>query len=234
MSKAAIATSYQVSLLNRVVRRLFRPFFRLIFHLLSPVKITGRENIPRRGGYLIAINHVSTYDPPFVVAFWPVAPEAVGAVEIWNRPGQSQLARLYGAIQVHRGEFDRRLLEMMVAAVQAGRPLVIAPEGGRSHTPGLRQGMPGVAYIADKANVPVIPVGVVGTTRDYFQNASRGKRPPLEIRIGKPLRLPPLSGHGAERRAALQKNADLVMVHLAALLPVEYRGMYAEIGSTEA
>ena len=229
-----MTTSYQVTLLNRVVRRLLRPVFRLIFHLLSPVKITGRENVPRRGGYLIAINHVSTYDPPFVVAFWPVAPEAVGAVEIWSRPGQSQLARLYGAIQVHRGEFDRHLLETMVAAVQAGRPLVIAPEGGRSHTPGLRQGMPGVAYIADKANVPVIPVGVVGTTRDYFQRASRGKRPPLEMRIGEPLHLPPLSAHGAERRAALQKNADLVMVHLAALLPAEYHGMYAEIGSTEA
>ena len=119
MSKTAMTTSYQVTLLNRVVRRLLRPVFRLIFHLLSPVKITGRENVPRRGGYLIAINHVSTYDPPFVVAFWPVAPEAVGAVEIWSRPGQSQLARLYGAIQVHRGEFDRHLLETMVAAVQA-------------------------------------------------------------------------------------------------------------------
>jgi 1-acyl-sn-glycerol-3-phosphate acyltransferase len=211
-----------------------RPAFRWLFHLLSPVKITGREHVPQQGGYLIAINHVSTYDPPFVVAFWPVAPEAIGAVEIWSRPGQSQLARLYGAIQVHRGEFDRHLLETMIAAVQAGRPLVIAPEGGRSHTPGLRQGMPGVAYVAAKANVPVIPVGIVGTTRDYFKRASRGKRPPLEMRIGEPLRLPPVSGHGAERRLALQENTDLVMARLAALLPAEYRGIYHEIGSTEA
>jgi 1-acyl-sn-glycerol-3-phosphate acyltransferase len=220
-------TPYTVPLLNRAIRRLVRPSFRLLFHLLSPVKITGRENVPRRGGYLVAINHVSTYDPPFAIAFWPVAPEAVGAVEIWSRPGQSQLARLYGVIQVHRGEYDRSLLETMVAAVRAGRPLVIAPEGGRSHQPGLRQGMPGVAFIAEKAGVPVIPVGIIGTTRDYFQRASRGLRPPLEMRIGEPLHLPAVPGRGAERRAALQKNADLVMIHLAALLPEEYHGMYA-------
>lgn len=220
-------TPYPVPLHNRVMRRFFRTGFRLLFHLLSPVKITGREHVPPRGGYLIAINHVSTYDPPFAIAFWPVAPEAVGAVEIWSRPGQSQLARLYGVIQVHRREYDRSLLETMLAALQAGRPLVIAPEGGRSHQPGLRQGMPGIAYIAEKAGVPVIPVGIIGTTRDYFQRARQGLRPPLEMRIGEPLRLPPLPAQGAERRAALQKNTDLVMVRLAALLPEEYRGIYA-------
>ena len=142
------------------------------------------------------------------------------------RPGQAQLARLYGGIQAHRGEYDRRLLETMIAALQAGRPLLIAPEGGRSHTPGLRQGLPGVAYAADKAAVPIIPVGVVGTTRDYFKRATHGERPPLEMRIGEPVHLPPVSGHGAERRAALQKNTDLLMRHLAALLPSEYRGVY--------
>jgi 1-acyl-sn-glycerol-3-phosphate acyltransferase len=225
---------YKVPLHNRAIRWLFRPAFRMLFHLLSPVTITGRANVPQGGGYLIAMNHVSTYDPPFVVAFWPVAPEAVGAVEIWERPGQSQLARLYGGIQVHRGEYDRRLLETMIAALQAGRPLLIAPEGGRSHTPGLRQGLPGVAYAADKANVPIVPVGVVGTTRDYIKRAIRGERPPIEMRIGKPLQLPPVSGHGAERRAALQENTDLLMSHLAALLPPEYRGVYSESSAAEA
>jgi len=228
-----MAAGYQVSFHNRVIRWLFRPVFRMLFHLLSPVTITGRENVPRRGGYLIAINHVSTYDPPFVVAFWPVAPEAVGAVEIWSRPGQSQLARLYGGIQAHRGEYDRQLLETMIRVLKSGRPLLIAPEGGRSQTPGLRLGLPGVAYAADKANVPIIPVGVVGTTRDYFHQAIRGKRPPLEMHIGQPMKLPPVVGHGAERRAALQENTDLLMSHLAALLPPEYRGVYAESVSTE-
>jgi 1-acyl-sn-glycerol-3-phosphate acyltransferase len=222
-----MSAGYTVPIHNQAIRWLFRPLFRLLFHLLSPVKITGRTNVPKHGGYLIAINHVSTYDPPFAVAFWPVAPEVVGAVEIWTRPGQAQLAHLYGGIQVHRGEYDRRLLDTMIAALRAGRPLLIAPEGGRSHKPGLRRGYPGIAYVAGKADVPVVPVGVIGTTRDYFTRASRGERPPLEMRIGQPLRLPPVPGHGAERRAALQENTDLLMRHLAALLPPEYHGIYA-------
>lgn len=218
---------YSVPVHNQLFRGLVRPLFRGLFHLLSPVTITGRANVPTQGSYLIAINHVSTYDPPFAVAFWPTAPEAVGAIEIWTRPGQSQLARLYGGIQVHRGEYDRQLLETMISALRAGRPLLIAPEGGRSHTPGLRRGLPGVAYVADKAQVPVVPVGVIGTTRDYIERALRGERPPLELRIGPPLRLPPVAGHGAPRRSALQDNTDLLMRHLADLLPKEYRGVYA-------
>ena len=227
-------TGYRVPFQNKAFRWLLQPLFRGLFHLLSPVTITGRQNVPRHGAYVIAINHVSTYDPPLVVAFWPSPPEAVGAVEIWSRPGQSQLARLYGGIQAHRGEYDRRLLETMIAALQAGRPLLLAPEGGRSHKPGLRRGLPGVAYVADKAGVPVVPVGVIGTTEDYFQRARRGERPPVEISIGSPLRLPHVNGHGVERRTALQNNTDLLMRHLAALLPPEYRGVYASDGSSEA
>ena len=220
-------SGYRVPFHNRVIRRALRPVFRLVFRLLGPVKITGKENIPQNGGYLIAINHISYFEAPLVAAFWPVAPEAAGAVEIWSRPGQAQLVRLYGGIPVHRGEYDRRLLEKMVAALQAGRPLMIAPEGGRSHTPGLRRGLPGVAYVADKASVPVVPVGVIGTTRDYFDRAIHRRRPPLELRIGTPLHLPRVEGRGALRRTALQANVDQVMLQLAALLPPDYRGVYA-------
>jgi 1-acyl-sn-glycerol-3-phosphate acyltransferase len=204
-----------------------RPAFRLLFHILSPVTITGRENVPKKGAYLVALNHVSTYDPPFIIAFWPTAPEAAGAVEIWERPGQSTLARLFGGIQVHRGRFDRLVLEKMIAALESGRPLVIAPEGGRSHTPGMRQAESGVAYIADKTGVPVIPVGIVGTTDDYAHKAFRFKRPPLEMRIGKPVRLPPVEGKGIARHRSLQANTDMLMREIAALLPPEYHGAYA-------
>ena len=102
---------YTVPISNRIVRRVFRPVFRLVFHILSHIRIIGRENVPKSGPYLIAINHVSLFEAPFVLAFWPTAPEAVGAVDIWNRPGQSTLARLYGGIPVHRGEYDRQLLD---------------------------------------------------------------------------------------------------------------------------
>jgi 1-acyl-sn-glycerol-3-phosphate acyltransferase len=105
--------------------------------------------------------------------------------------------------------------------------LLIATEGGRSHVPGLRPGLPGVAYVVDKVKVPVVPVGIVGSTEDFFRRFRSGKRNHLEMHIGAPVRLPPIEGRGETRRSALQHNVDLIMVHIAALLPQEYRGVYA-------
>jgi 1-acyl-sn-glycerol-3-phosphate acyltransferase len=92
----------------------------------------------------------------------------------------------------------------------------------------MQRGKPGVAYIMDEAQVPIVPVGIVGTTDDFWQRATHGGRPQLEMRIGEPFRLPLLEGKGAERREARQRHADLVMQHIAALLPEEYRGVYAD------
>lgn len=211
-----------------LTRPLLRFIFRLIFRILSPVKIEGRENIPRGRPYLVAINHVSLYEAPFIGVFWPEQLEAMGAVDIWSKPGQNILARLWGGIPVRRGEYDRLLFDRVLSALAAGYPLLIAPEGGRSHRPGMRPAKPGIAYLAEKSGAPVVPVGIVGATDDYWDKASRGKRPPLEMRIGKPIHLPPVTGVGAARRAARQRNADLVMRRIAGLLPEEYRGVYAD------
>ena len=71
-------------------------------------------------------------------------------------------------------------------------------------------------------------MGLVGTTEDFWQRAKRGERPTLEMRIGKPITLPEITAKGNERHEARQHNADLVMRHLAGLLPEAYRGVYAE------
>jgi 1-acyl-sn-glycerol-3-phosphate acyltransferase len=196
--------------------------------LLSRVHITGKENVPESGAYLITINHVSLFEPPFALAFWPKAAEGAGAVDIWGRTGQSLLVRLYGGIPVHRGEYDRELIDTMLGVLKSGRPLLIAPEGGRTHTTAMRRALPGTAYLADLAGVPVVPVGIVGTSDDFLERALHGHRPEIEMRIGPPFILPPIAGRGEERRSARQRNADLIMRKIAALLPPEYHGVYAE------
>lgn len=218
---------YQVTSQVRIFRWMLRPIFRLLFHVISEVRISGLENIPVGGAYIIAINHISIVEPPFIIAFWPVAPEAVGAKEIWERKGQSILAKLYGGIQVHRNEFDRQVIDNMIEVVASGHPLLIAPEGGRSHTPGMRRAYPGVAYIAEKSGVPIVPVGIIGSTSDFLRQAIKFKRPVLEMIIGVPMELPKLKGKGAHRRSELQKNSDLIMYKLADLLPPDYQGVYA-------
>ena len=219
---------YTVPLHIRLLRAVLRPIFRGIFHILSRVRIVGRENIPAKGPYLVAINHVSLFEPPFILAFWPVQLEGAGAVEIWERRGQAFLVRMYGGIQVHRGEYDRQLIDQIISALRSGRPLVLAPEGGRSHSLGMRRGLPGVAYLVEQTGVPVIPVGIVGTYDEFFADCLKGKRPNLEMRIGKPLQLPPVEGKGAVKRAARQRNVDLIMLAIADLLPAEYHGVYAQ------
>jgi 1-acyl-sn-glycerol-3-phosphate acyltransferase len=202
--------------------------FQGLFRLLSDVCIHGQENVPRRQAYIVVINHISLYDPPFALAFWPEMLEAMGASDIWRRPGQKWLARMYHGIPVHRGEYDREVFDKALAVLASNRPLLLAPEGGRSHATSMRQAKPGVAFLVEQAGVPVIPAGIFGTTDDFWHRARSGHRPRLEMCIGKPLQLPPVDGKGAERRLARQRNADLVMAHVASLLPPEYRGYYTD------
>jgi 1-acyl-sn-glycerol-3-phosphate acyltransferase len=208
--------------------RLYLRFgIRTIFKILGRIKVVGQENVPLGKPYVIAINHISIFDPPLAVSFWPEQPEVIGAADVFEKKGQGTLLSLYGVIPVHRGEYDRALLEKILAIIKSGRPLVIAPEGGRSHEAAMRRAKPGIGYIIEHTQVPVVPVGLVGTMDDFWQRAKRGEKPPLEMRIGKPIIFPPITEKGAERRQARQKNADLVMRYIAGLLPEEYHGVYA-------
>jgi 1-acyl-sn-glycerol-3-phosphate acyltransferase len=224
-----MSAPYRVPFRFRLSRPVLKVVFQLIFHVLARVKVNGKENLPYGEPYVVAINHISLYDPPLAAAFWPEMLEIIGASDVFARPGQGQLVRLYNVIPVHRGEFDRAVLQRVISVIKAGLPLLIAPEGGRSHVTAMRRAYPGVAYIVEQTGVPVVPVGLVGTTDDFWQRAKRGERPHLEMRIGKPIKLPLITGKGTARREARQRNADLVMQHIAALLPEDYRGVYRTV-----
>lgn len=223
-----INDAYHVPLRFKIIRPIIKRLFQGIFHLLGRVRIVGRENIPYGKPYVVAMNHVSIFDPPFVAAFWPEDLEIIGAEDVFAKPGQGQLLKLYGVIPVHRGDYDRSLLIKIIRLIKSSLPLLIAPEGGRSHVTAMRRAKPGIAYIIEQTSVPVLPVGLIGTTEDYWQRARRGERPLLEMRIGQPIHLPKVTAKGTARHEARQKNADLVMSYLAGLLPEEYRGVYAE------
>jgi 1-acyl-sn-glycerol-3-phosphate acyltransferase len=103
---------------------------------------------------------------------------------------------------------------------------MVAPEGGRSHQPGLRKGKPGVVYLIERTHAPVVPVGVVGTTDDFWSKAIRGKKPVLRMQIGIPFELPEIADPEAAPKEIRQRKVDFIMQRLAALLPSHYRGVY--------
>ncbi len=226
--------SYQIALHQRLFRPVLSPLFRFLFRIFGQVTIHGSSNVPAKGPYLVVFNHVSIYDPPLMISFWPTKLEILGATEIWQRPGQSVLARLWGAIPVRRGELDRVAMLRMVSALKDGRPLLVSPEGTRSHTPGMQQAKSGVIYLIEKTGVEIVPVGVVGTTDDFVKRAFTGKHPKLEMNIGPPFRLPEaLNIPGEAPRDTRQRKVDYLMTKIAEQLPETYRGWYASLNAAD-
>jgi len=209
----------------RLFRACARPVFRILFHILSRIEIDGLENVPKHGSYLVACNHISIYEPPLVLAFWPRVLEVAAGVDVFDRPQQGRLVRLYGSLPVHRGEFDRELLESMVTMLKAGRSVLIFPEGGRSHSPGLRQAWHGTSYVAARASVDVVPVAVSGT--ESLGGAIRDRRrAPLRLSIGPALGAPSIDLRSPGRKSALVSHTETIMRSIGTLLPEAYRGVY--------
>lgn len=222
MSKA-----YRIPWYNKLARKIIAPLFRFLFSKLSRIEITGLEKIPLGKPYLLVFNHVSVVEAPILVSHWPEFLEALGAKDVWDRPGQNLLAIAYGGIPINRGEVDRTAMYMMLDVLKAGKPLLIAPEGTRSHQPGMQIGKPGIAFVYEKIPVPFVPVGMVGTTDKFLPDMLHFRHPVVKVNIGDPFLLPNELGAGEKRSVAYQIQVDYVMKKIAELLPEEYRGVYA-------
>jgi 1-acyl-sn-glycerol-3-phosphate acyltransferase len=203
---------------------LLRRVFVFLEWLLLKVEVSGTENVPREGAFLAVINHLSIADPTMVYVHIPRQMVMFVADKWKNTPGISHLANTVGAIWVARGEADLSAIKQAVAALKSGQPLGIAPEGTRSPTHRLQRAKTGAAYLADRANVPILPMALSGTER-LGENLRRLRRTPVRLVVGKPFRLPP---HGRAKADVLEAYTDLIMCHMAALLPPEYRGVYAD------
>ena len=219
---------YRVPLNIQISRRFMRVFFRGLFHILGKVELYGLDKIPTDHQYVVAFNHVSMVEVPFIGSFWPAILEIIGATVVWERPVHAFVAKGWSGIQVYREGFDREVFQKVIQVFESGRSLMISPEGTRSRTTGMQRGKPGVAYIVDKVKVPVIPVAVVGNTYEFLKEGIRRKRPTIQMIVGDLIDLPPLTGRGEEKRNMRQHNTDIIMARIAELLPEDYRGVYSD------
>ena len=213
-------------MVRRFVRFLFCSVFHLLFFLLSRLNVQGKENIPNHGGYIAAANHFSFIEVPLVYCLLS-RDDASGLVakKHQNNPLFRWLANAINGIWLNRKEIDTRALRAARDHLKGGGVLGIAPEGTRSQTGALLKGKTGVAFLADQAGVPILPVGVSGTWQ-ITKEILTLQRPRINVKFGAPFTFPPIDRR--ERDAGLKQNTDEIMCQIAALLPPENRGEYAE------
>jgi 1-acyl-sn-glycerol-3-phosphate acyltransferase len=200
--------------------------FRMAFALLTNLEVKELENIPPSGPYILAANHLSRTDPPLLFIYFG-GKNITGWVANKYRRNLffGLLVRLGNPIFIRRGEVDRQAIEAAVKALNAGKVFGLAPEGTRSRVGSLIRGKTGIAYLADAAQVPILPIAITGTDT-LFRDLLRFRRPNITVTFGDLFHLPPLDPE--DRNAGLRKNTDEVMCRIAAMLPESYRGVYAD------
>jgi 1-acyl-sn-glycerol-3-phosphate acyltransferase len=143
----------------------------------------GANRVPRRGGLVLAANHLHWVDIPVIGLVTPRPVNFVAKIEAHRIPGLGQFIRMHGALAVRRGESDREAVRRMRQAARDGRAVGLFVEGTRQLTgrPGTAQ--PGAAMIAIQESVPVVPVAVYGT-----QSWKPGNFAPCSVAFGEPMR----------------------------------------------
>jgi 1-acyl-sn-glycerol-3-phosphate acyltransferase len=207
---------------------LLRFLIRILLRLIARFEIRGRENVPLTGGMVIAANHIGFLDIIMVYFGIDRTDLFIPVAEKWEKIGWIRwLSKPLNILFVDRFNPDLKALRKMMALMEEGKCLVIAPEGTRSRTGGLIEGKPGVAYLAARSGFPVVPVAITGTEDEKVSaNVKRFKKSFITLTGGKPFVIPPLPNK--DRDAALQQSTDEIMCQIAALLPEQYRGVYSE------
>jgi 1-acyl-sn-glycerol-3-phosphate acyltransferase len=205
-----------------------RSLIRLLLRLLTHVEVRGQENIPTSGNFVIAANHLGLVDAflPFYIVDNNNLVLLVG--EKWEKVWIMRwLGKRLNFIFVDRFNPDIRAIREVLTRMKQGEVLVITPEGTRSKVGHLIEGKPGVSYLAAKMGFPIIPTAITGTFDSiFFGQLKRFKRPHITVSIGPGFTLPPIPGE--ERDETLLKYTDEIMCRIAALMPEEFRGAYAE------
>ena len=209
------------------MQNFLRWLIRFVINLIAHVEIQGYENIPAQGGFVIATNHLGRLD--VALLFYAlegdfILPVAEKYEHHWL---YGPIGNAMGAIWLDRFNADVGSVREILARMKAGGILVIAPEGTRSKTEAMAEGKPGVAYLAMKAGMPIVPIALAGTEdRGVVERLKHFKKSEIKVAAGPAFTLPPIKG--GEREAALKQYTDEIMCRIGILLPEKYRGVYAE------
>ena len=151
------------SFLSRVFYTLIRGLVVAVCVGYTRARVVGKHNIPKNGPFLLAPIHRSNIDTPLAAAVTSRRMRFMGKDSIWKFKPIGWIISSLGAFPVTRGSADREALKRCIAVLESGEPLVLFPEGTRQSGPVVQPLFDGAAYVAVKAGVPIIPVGIGGS-----------------------------------------------------------------------
>jgi 1-acyl-sn-glycerol-3-phosphate acyltransferase len=177
--------------------------------LWTRLTVEGLENIPSTGAFVLAPVHRSVMDTPISACLTRRRLRFMGKDTLWKRQPAAWVLSALGGFPVTRGTADREALKRCIAVVAAGEPLVLFPEGERKSGDIVQPLKDGAAYVALKAGVPIVPVGI-GGSEQVMPKGSRFIHPhKVHVIVGAPIPAPPSEGKRVPRAVIREVSNEL-------------------------
>jgi 1-acyl-sn-glycerol-3-phosphate acyltransferase len=208
-------------------RRIWRLMMRLFAILFVRAEVRGRRNFPREGPVIIVANHTAFLEIAMLIAYAPYPIEFLTTGDIPLEPRFAFWARLYGFIPVNRGRMDRKAMSKAVSVLNQGGVVGLFPQGGIWETK-VTQAHTGVAWLSQKSNARVVPIGF-GGTEGSFAKAIRLQRPRITMNVGQPIAATPNQIDGLSRKETLEHGTGEVMQAVFDLIPEYEKDRWATI-----
>lgn len=154
-----------------MIREIIIPVAKAVMRVLFRPKVHGKENIPKEGGYILAANHLSFWDPVFMGAFLPERKILFMAkASLFKFKPFGAIIRACGAVPVNRGSRDASAILTAVDLLKSGGVLGIFPEGTRVRKGKKSNPKKGTVRMAEMAGVPIVPIHL-DTKYKWFKKA---------------------------------------------------------------
>lgn len=171
---------------NRILYGFMRQMVSNTLRLYTRGSVEGQQNLPD-GAFVLTPVHRSYIDTP--ISSWVQLRRMryLGKESMWKFGMLGKLFTAMGAIPVHRGAIDREAMKRCIAVLQSGQPLVLFPEGERKDGPTVHPLLDGAAFLAAKAGVPLVPVGIGGSDKAMPRGAKFVFPRKVVVIIGEPI-----------------------------------------------
>jgi 1-acyl-sn-glycerol-3-phosphate acyltransferase len=181
------------------------------------VEIRGREHVPRAGPYVIAPVHRSNIDTLLAGCLTHRRIRFMGKDSLWKHRWSAALFSSLGGFPVHRGTPDREALRTCEEALRGGEPVVLFPEGTRQSGPTVQPLFEGASFVAARAAVPILPVGIGGSEWAMPKGQKRILPVKVVMVVGSPIDVPARAPGGRVPRRAVAELSERLHAELQAL-----------------